>query len=63
MYALNHPDFIAQAWHVFVVYVLSVWIACAVVCLANSAMPMVNKSGIFLWVQPKSLRRLDTATG
>lgn len=50
MYALNHPEFTAQPWHVFVVFVISVWLACAAVCLANSAMPVVNKSGIFLWV-------------
>ncbi|KAF3760375.1 hypothetical protein M406DRAFT_52836 [Cryphonectria parasitica EP155] len=39
MYALNHDGFIAQPWHVFVVYVICVWIGCAAVCLANSAMP------------------------
>lgn len=48
MYALNHPEFIAQSWHVFVVYVISVWLACAAVCLANAAMPILNKAGIFL---------------
>lgn len=52
MYALNHPEFTAQAWHVFVVYVISVWLACAAVCLANSAMPVLNKAGIFLYVWP-----------
>lgn len=47
MYALNHQEFTAQPWHVFVVYVISVWISCAVVCLANSAMPHLNKFGIY----------------
>lgn len=47
MYALNHPDFVAQPWHVFVVYVITVWLACAFVCLVNSAMPATNKFGIF----------------
>lgn len=47
MYALNHPDFVAQDWHVFVVYVITVWISCAVVCLGNAAMPLLNKAGIF----------------
>ena len=39
MYAVNHPSFVAQPWHAFVVYVISTWLACAAVCLANSAMP------------------------
>ncbi|KUI62813.1 Choline transport protein [Cytospora mali] len=46
MYALNHPEFTAQPWHVFVVYVIAVWLGCAAVCLANSAMPHLNKVGI-----------------
>lgn len=47
MYALNHPDFTAEAWHVFVVYVITVWLATALVCSANSAMPSLNNVGIF----------------
>lgn len=47
MYAVNHPGFEAKAWHVFVTYILSTWIACAAVCLANSAMPNLNKVGVF----------------
>ncbi|KAI0017013.1 amino acid permease [Xylariomycetidae sp. FL0641] len=46
MYALNHPAFAPRAWHVFVVYVLATWVACAVVCLGNAAMPHLNKLGI-----------------
>ncbi|ROV86910.1 hypothetical protein VSDG_10107 [Cytospora chrysosperma] len=46
MYALNHPEFTAEPWHVFVVYVIAVWLGCAAVCLANSAMPHLNKVGI-----------------
>jgi choline transport protein len=47
MYALNHPGFTAQAWHVFVAYIISTWLACGSVCLANSAMPHLNRVGIF----------------
>ncbi|KAJ2982933.1 hypothetical protein NQ176_g1066 [Zarea fungicola] len=47
MYAQTHPDFIAQAWHVFITYVVTTWIACLAVCFANSAMPFVNKCGVF----------------
>ena len=47
MYAVNHPSFEAKPWHVFVVYILSTWLACAVVCLYNSALPQLNKAGVF----------------
>lgn len=47
MYALNHTDFTAEAWHVFVVYVLTVWLATALVCTANSVVPSLNNVGIF----------------
>ncbi|KAF5024826.1 hypothetical protein F66182_3065 [Fusarium sp. NRRL 66182] len=48
MYALNHPGFVAASWHVFITYIITTWIACAVVCLANSAMPNLNKFGVFI---------------
>ncbi|CRJ79606.1 hypothetical protein BN1708_000053 [Verticillium longisporum] len=47
MYALNHPDVVVQPWHVFVAYLLSTWLACAAVCLANKAQPTLDKFGIF----------------
>lgn len=47
MYALGHPDLVVEPWHVFLAYVLSTWCSCAVVCLANSAMPWFTKVGIF----------------
>lgn len=50
MYALNHPGFVAETWHVFVVYIICVWLSAALVCLANAAMPHLNKAGIFLYV-------------
>jgi amino acid transporter len=48
MYALNHPGFVAQPWHVFIVYIIATWFACAAVCLANRAMPLVNNFGVFI---------------
>lgn len=47
MYAVTHPPFVAQAWHVFVVYIITTVLACASVCLANGAMPALNKFGVF----------------
>lgn len=48
MYALNHPAFEAQPWHVFVTYIIATWLSCAAVCFANSAMPYLNKIGVFV---------------
>lgn len=47
MYSLKHPDFSPQAWHVFVTYIITTWIACAAVCCFNKAMPYLNDIGIF----------------
>lgn len=47
MYALNHPEFVAKAWHVFVVYIIITWLACFSVCFFNRAMPYLNNVGIF----------------
>ncbi|OLN97360.1 Choline transport protein 4 [Colletotrichum chlorophyti] len=47
MYALNHAGFEARPWHVFVVYIIATWFACAMVCLANGAMPRINDFGVF----------------
>ncbi|KAJ1324039.1 choline transport protein [Microdochium nivale] len=47
MYALNNPDFVAEPWHVLVAYLLNTWLACFFVCAANSAMPFMNKLGIY----------------
>jgi choline transport protein len=47
MYALNHQGFVAEPWHVFIAYLLATVLACATVCLANSAMPALNNFGVF----------------
>lgn len=46
MYALNHEGFVAQPWHVFIVYIIATWLACAAVCLANRSMPLLNNIGV-----------------
>ncbi|RGP64472.1 hypothetical protein FLONG3_9530 [Fusarium longipes] len=48
MYALNHEGFVAETWHVFITYIITTWISCAAVCLWNSAMPALNKFGVFI---------------
>lgn len=47
MYALKHPGFVAQPWHVFVTYVIATWLACAVVCSFNRFMPYLTQIGMF----------------
>ncbi|KAK8100160.1 hypothetical protein PG999_010534 [Apiospora kogelbergensis] len=47
MYAANHAGFEARPWHVFVTYIVATWLACALVCCANGAMPHLNTFGIF----------------
>lgn len=47
MYALQHPEFVAEAWHVFVTYIITTLVACFVVCAFNKAMPYLNHAGIF----------------
>jgi choline transport protein len=47
MYALKHPDYVSEPWHVFVTYIITTWIACLIVCFFNKAMPYLNQIGIF----------------
>ena len=46
MYALKHPDYVQEQWHVFVTYVIVTWLACAAVTW-NKAMPYLNQLGVF----------------
>lgn len=47
MYAIHHPGFTAQSWHVFVVYVIFTWVACFAVIFGSALMPALNKGGAF----------------
>lgn len=47
MYALKHPDYTFQAWHVFVAYIIATWVACLLVCFFNRGMPWLSQAGIF----------------
>jgi choline transport protein len=47
IYALKHPDYTVKEVHVFVVYVLTTWLACFSVCFAGRAMPLLNQFGIY----------------
>ena len=47
MYAVQHPDFTTQRWHVFVGYLLVVWITGLTVLYLNRALPSVETIGGF----------------
>jgi choline transport protein len=47
MYAVNHPDFVPHAWHVFVAYIFITWTGCLTVCFGNKIMPRMNGIGTF----------------
>lgn len=46
MYAAFHPALVVQRWHVFVSYLICTWISCAIVMLANKALPLLETLGM-----------------
>lgn len=50
MYAVFHPGFVTQRWHVFVAYLIASWLCCALVLFANRALPILETLGGFLIV-------------
>lgn len=48
MYALFHPAFETQRWHVFIAYLICIWGCCLVVLFANRALPRIEAVGGFL---------------
>lgn len=47
MYAVYHPDFVPEPWHVLVSYLIITWCACFLVMFANKALPAINNVGLF----------------
>ena len=47
MYALFHPDYIFQRWHVFVCYVGLTWASCLFVMFGQRLLPIFNHIGLF----------------
>lgn len=45
MYSMFHPDLVVQNWHVFVAYIITVWLCAGTVLFANRALPMINNIG------------------
>lgn len=47
MYAVRHPDFVTQKWHVFVSYLLVTWTTGLIVLYLNRALPKIETIGAF----------------
>jgi len=47
MYAVTHPGFVTEQWHVFVTYLLCTIVLGSVVSFANRALPRVEQAGLF----------------
>ncbi|KAL4867969.1 hypothetical protein BDV12DRAFT_108567 [Aspergillus spectabilis] len=48
MYLLRHPDVQWHSWQPFVVFQIVLWMCCAVVCLGNRFLPLLNRIALFL---------------
>ena len=42
MYAVQHPIFVTQRWHVFITYLLITWITGLIVLYMNRALPKIE---------------------
>ena len=47
MYAVKHPNYEPEKWHVFVCYLILTWASVATVLFANRALPAINNIGLF----------------
>lgn len=50
MYAIFHPDFTIEAWHVFITFVLINILCCAIVIFGNRFQPALQSLGLFMVV-------------
>ncbi|KAK9769713.1 putative Choline transport protein [Seiridium cardinale] len=47
MYATYHADYVGEPWHVYIAYVLILWLSTAVVIFANRLVPYTQHVGMF----------------
>lgn len=47
MYALMHPGYVEQPWHVFVSFVLCTWMCCCIILFMNRLLPYIGNLGGF----------------
>ncbi|KAI0126580.1 amino acid/polyamine transporter I [Xylariales sp. AK1849] len=47
MYATYHPDYVGEAWHVYIGYLIILWLSAATVIFANRLVPYTQHAGMF----------------
>lgn len=47
MYAINHPGFVTERWHVLITYLLLTWIIAALLLFTNRILPRLEQAGFF----------------
>ncbi|KAE8380628.1 amino acid/polyamine transporter I [Aspergillus bertholletiae] len=47
MYALMHPGFEPQSWHIFVSFIICTWLCCSIVLFMNRMLPHIGNLGMF----------------
>ncbi|PSR82146.1 amino acid permease-domain-containing protein [Coniella lustricola] len=50
MFATLHPSYISEAWHVYIGYLLVLWLCTVTVTFANKGVPYTQQAGMFLVV-------------
>ncbi|EIN03573.1 choline transport protein [Punctularia strigosozonata HHB-11173 SS5] len=50
MYAVFHPDYVVESWHVYIAFLIINWGCCFFVIFCNHLMPTVQNLGLFLVV-------------
>jgi hypothetical protein len=48
LYSVYHPDLVIQPWHVYVAYLLILWLCVAIVIFGNRSIPYLQDLGLFL---------------
>lgn len=48
MYLLRKPNIEWHSWQVFIVFQIVVWLCCAIVCLGNRYLPLINRLALIL---------------
>lgn len=48
MYLLRHSDVTWNSWQVFIVFQIMNWTCCAIVCLGNRFIPLINRAALIL---------------
>ncbi|KAE8319590.1 amino acid/polyamine transporter I [Aspergillus transmontanensis] len=48
MYLLRHPGVEWHSWQPFIVFLIVLWMCCAIVCLGNRYLPLINRISLVL---------------